>query len=133
MGRARRAANPRAAIQRQGTWPAAFEITTSGFAFARSRAGLGFIRVDGFIVQRVANCYPVPQLGASSTKQGHHWIIENNVVRQVNGLGLDYGRRQTFLPYEVPADTPKLAGVGDYRPPATPSSTAASARCRDWG
>lgn len=92
--------------------PAAFEITTSGFAFAPEQAGLGFIRVDGFIVQRVANCYPVPQLGAISTKQGHHWIIENNVVRQVNGLGLDYGRRQTFLPYEVPADTPKLAGVG---------------------
>jgi parallel beta-helix repeat protein len=44
--------------------------------------------------------------------QGHHWIVENNVVRQVNGLGLDYGRRHTFLPWEVPADTPKLGGVG---------------------
>jgi parallel beta-helix repeat protein len=60
----------------------------------------------------VSNCVPVPQLGAISTKQGHHWIIENNLVRQVNGVGVDYGRRQTFIPYEVPADTPKLAGVG---------------------
>jgi len=91
---------------------AAFEVTTRPFAFAPEQAGLGFICVGGFTVEHVANCYPVPQLGAISTKQGHHWIVQNNVVRQVNGLGLDYGRRQTFLPYEVPADTPKLAGVG---------------------
>jgi len=91
---------------------AAFDVTTRPFAFAPEQAGLGFIRVDGFVVERVANCVPVPQLGAISTMQGHHWIVENNVVRQVNGLGLDYGRRQTFIPYEVPADTPYLAGVG---------------------
>ena len=91
---------------------ASFEVTTRPFAIAPENAGLGFVRVDGFVVERVANCVPVPQLGAISTMQGHHWIVENNVVRQINGLGLDYGRRQTFIPYEVPADTPKLAGVG---------------------
>jgi len=91
---------------------AAFEVTTRPFALAPDKAGLGFIRVDGFVVERVANCVPVPQLGAISTMQGHHWIVENNVVRQVNGLGLDYGRRQTFIPFEVPADTPSLGGVG---------------------
>ena len=91
---------------------ASFDITTRPFAIAPEKAGLGFIRVDGFVVERVANCVPVPQLGAISTLQGHHWIVENNVVRQINGLGLDYGRRRTFIPYEVPADTPKLAGVG---------------------
>lgn len=91
---------------------AAFEVTTRPFAFAPERAGLGFIRVDGFVVERVSNCVPVPQLGAISTMQGHHWVIENNLVRQVNGVGVDYGRRQTFIPYEVPADTPKLAGAG---------------------
>jgi hypothetical protein len=90
----------------------AFEVTTRPFALAPEKAGLGFIRVDGFTVEHVANCVPVPQLGAISTMQGHHWIVENNIVRQVNGLGLDYGRRQTFIPYEVPADTPRLAGVG---------------------
>jgi hypothetical protein len=89
-----------------------FEVTTRPFAIAPDKAGLGFVRVDGFVVERVANCVPVPQLGAISTMQGHHWIVENNAVRQINGLGLDYGRRQTFIPYEVPADTPKLAGVG---------------------
>ena len=90
----------------------AFEVTTRPFAFAPEQAGLGFICVDGFTVEHVANCFPVPQFGAVSTMQGHHWIVENNVVRQVNGLGLDYGRRHTFVPFQVPPDTPELAGVG---------------------
>lgn len=90
----------------------AFDVTTRPFAFAPEQAGLGFIRVDGFIVEHVANCFPVPQFGAISTMQGHHWIVENNVIRQVNGLGMDYGRRHTFVPFEVPPDTPELAGVG---------------------
>lgn len=91
---------------------AAWEVTTRPFAFAPEKPGLGFIRVAGLTAEHVANCFPVPQLGAISTNQGHHWIVEKNVVRQTNGLGLDYGRRQTFLPWLVPADTPKLAGVG---------------------
>ena len=91
---------------------ASFEVTTRPFVFAPEKAGLGFVRVDGFTVEHVSNCVPVPQLGAISTMQGHHWIVENNLVREANGLGLDYGRRHTFIPYEVPADTPKLAGVG---------------------
>lgn len=95
--------NPREAV---------FEVTTRPFAFAPEKAGLGFIRLDGFFIERVASCFPMPQQGAISTKQGHHWIIQHNRVRQINALGLDYGRRQTFIPYDVPADTPKLGGVG---------------------
>jgi len=89
-----------------------FEVTTRPFAISPEKAGLGFICVDGFTVENVANCYPVPQLGAISTKQGHHWILKNNIIRHINGIGMDFGWRQTFLPYEVPEDTPKLAGVG---------------------
>ena len=88
-----------------------FEVTTRPFAFAPEKAGLGFIRIDGFIVERVASSFPMPQHGAISARQGHHWIIQNNIIRQINALGLDYGRRQTFIPYEVPEDTPKLGGV----------------------
>ncbi|OQW96342.1 MAG: hypothetical protein BWK77_05175, partial [Verrucomicrobia bacterium A1] len=91
---------------------AGFEVTTRPFAFAPEKAGLGFIRVEGFTVEHVASCFPMPQQGAISARQGHHWIIQDNVVRQVNAIGLDYGRRQTFMPYEVPEDTPKLGGVG---------------------
>ncbi len=89
-----------------------FEVTTRPFAFSPEKAGLGFVCVDGFTVENVANCYPVPQLGAISTKQGHHWILKNNIIRHVNGIGMDFGWRQTFLPQTVPKDTPKLAGVG---------------------
>ena len=91
---------------------AAFELTTRPFAFAPDNKGLGFIRCEGFTIEYVASCFPIPQRGAISTRQGHHWIVENNVVRQANALGLDFGRRPTFIPYTVPADTPALAGVG---------------------
>ncbi|MCC6354544.1 MAG: right-handed parallel beta-helix repeat-containing protein [Verrucomicrobiae bacterium] len=91
---------------------AAWEVTTRPFAFSPEQPGLGFVRVAGFTAERVANGFPVPQRGAISANQGHHWIFENNVVREVNGLGMDCGRRRTFLPWEVPADTPKLGGVG---------------------
>lgn len=91
---------------------AAFELTARPFAFAPDTKGLGFIRCDGFTIEYVASCFPIPQRGAISTRQGHHWIVENNTVRQVNALGLDFGRRPTFIPYTVPADTPALAGVG---------------------
>lgn len=95
-----------------GPQTAVWEVTTREFAFAPEKAGLGFIRIDGFTVDYVASCFPIPQRGAISTRQGHHWIIQNNTVCDVNSLGLDYGRRPTFVPFTVPEDTPKLAGVG---------------------
>jgi len=33
----------------------------------------------------------VEQVGAISTTRGHHWIVEDCTVRQVNGVGLDLG------------------------------------------
>jgi len=91
---------------------AAFEVTTRPFAFAPEKPGLGFLRVDGFTVQHVANCFPMPQRGAISVRQGHHWIIENSSVRQVNALGLDIARRPVSRPLPEPEDTPELGGVG---------------------
>ena len=90
-----------------------FELTTRELAFAPEKAGLGFIRVAGFTVEYVASVFPIPRRGAISTRQGHHWIIENNAVRQVNSLGIDCGRRISFIPYVEPEDTPKLAGAGN--------------------
>jgi hypothetical protein len=89
-----------------------FEFTTRPHVFASEKAGLGFVSVKGFTIQHVASCFPVPHKGAVSVNQGHHWIIEGNTVKQVNALGIDCGRRQTFIPYDVPEDTPELAGVG---------------------
>ena len=67
------------------------EITTQETVFAPDQPGLGFIRVQGFIVERAAGPWPWEQVGAISTTRGHHWIIEDCTVRQVNGVGIDLG------------------------------------------
>ena len=89
------------------------ELTTRQFAIAPERTGLGFVRVAGFTVERVASCFPMPQRGAISIRQGHHWIIEDNLVRQVNSIGLDVARRPVARPMPEPPDTPELAGVAN--------------------
>ena len=67
------------------------EITTQETVFAPGTMGLGFIRVKGFTVEQVAGPFPWEQVGAISTTRGHHWIIEDNTVRSVNGVGIDVG------------------------------------------
>lgn len=88
------------------------EVTVRPYAFAPHARGLGFIRVAGFTVEQVANCLPMPLEGAISTMQGHHWIIERNTIRRINGLGLDYGRFKSYMPREVDAGDPIDAGIG---------------------
>jgi len=78
----------------------AWEITTERIAFGPDRPGLGFIRVKGFTVEQVGNCFPMQQEGAISTWRGHHWIIEGNTVRWVNGVGIDVGTQ--FGPWPKP-------------------------------
>lgn len=67
------------------------EITTQETVFAPEQIGLGYIRVKGFAVEQAAGPFPWEQVGAISTTRGHHWIIEDNTVRQVNGVGIDVG------------------------------------------
>jgi len=69
----------------------AFEVTTREQAFAPAVRRLGYIRVRRFTFEHVADGIPVPQRAALSTAQGHHWIIEENVVRHVNACGIDVG------------------------------------------
>ena len=78
----------------------AWEITTERIAFGPREMGLGFIRVKGFTVEQVGNCFPMQQEGAISTWRGHHWIIEGNTVRWVNGVGIDVGTQ--FGPWPKP-------------------------------
>jgi alpha-N-arabinofuranosidase len=70
---------------------ARFEVTTQGLVFAPEKFGLGYIRVKGLTVEHSGNCFPRPQQGALSTMRGHHWIIEDNTVRQCNSIGIDIG------------------------------------------
>ncbi|MGQ9591943.1 MAG: right-handed parallel beta-helix repeat-containing protein, partial [Planctomycetota bacterium] len=75
-----------------------FEITVRQTVFSPEEPGLGFIRVRGFTVEAVANPFPWEQVGAISTTRGHHWIIEENVVRWANGVGIDVGIQHPCFP-----------------------------------
>ncbi|MEI7835268.1 MAG: right-handed parallel beta-helix repeat-containing protein [Planctomycetota bacterium] len=67
------------------------EITTRRGCFRPRVRGLGFIHVRGFVFEQVGNGFPRPQEGAVSVCAGHHWLIEGNTVRDVNGVGIDIG------------------------------------------
>ena len=86
---------------------ARFEVTTQGFIFAPEKFGLGYIRVKGFTIQHSGNCFPRPQQGALSTQRGHHWIIEENTIRQCNSIGMDIGDQFAL-------DDPELAEGGQH-------------------
>ncbi|NQT13961.1 MAG: right-handed parallel beta-helix repeat-containing protein [Planctomycetes bacterium] len=70
---------------------ATFEVTVQGFVFAPEAFGLGYIRVKGLVIEHSAGPFPRPQQGALSTQRGHHWIIEENTIRQSNAIGVDIG------------------------------------------
>jgi hypothetical protein len=86
---------------------ARFEATTQGFIFAPEKYGLGYIRVKGFTIEHSGNRFPRPQQGALSTQRGHHWIIEENTVRQCNSIGIDIGG-------QFGLDDPPLAEGGQH-------------------
>jgi len=68
-----------------------WEVSAREQVFAPNIAGLGYIRVRGFVFEKAADGLPVPQRAAVSATRGHHWIVENNNIRQVNAVGLDLG------------------------------------------
>ncbi|MCK4291695.1 MAG: right-handed parallel beta-helix repeat-containing protein [Planctomycetes bacterium] len=70
-----------------------FEITTQQHIFKPAVTDLGYIRVKGFIFEHAGNGFPRTGVGAVFTMGGHHWIIEDNIVRQVNSVGIEIGAR----------------------------------------
>ncbi|GHU93581.1 hypothetical protein FACS189479_05160 [Spirochaetia bacterium] len=75
------------------------EFTTRRRIFAPHKQRLGYITVDGFIMEHCGNQYPLyfwegstkAQAGALGLRNGHHWTVKNNVVRYAAGIGLDCG------------------------------------------
>jgi len=67
------------------------ELAIQEQVFAPRTPGLAYIRVKGIKFEHAANGFPVPQRGLVSMSRGHHWIIEDCVLRQANGVGLDIG------------------------------------------
>jgi len=70
-----------------------FEITTQQHIFRPAVTGPGYIRVKGFIFEHAGNGFPRTGVGALFTMGGHHWVIEDNIVRQVNSVGIEIGAR----------------------------------------
>ncbi|MBD3419824.1 MAG: hypothetical protein GF398_06890 [Chitinivibrionales bacterium] len=75
------------------------EIAVRARIFAPYVRGLGYLTVRGFVFERCANQYPssfwnpngFPQAGAVGCRAGHHWIIQDNIIRSARNVGLDIG------------------------------------------
>jgi hypothetical protein len=75
------------------------EVTNQRRVFAPHQRGLRYITVDGFVVERCGNNYPnqfwmIPsaiQAGMIGTRSGRYWTIQNNIIRNANGVGIDWG------------------------------------------
>jgi len=89
------------------------EITTRRQCFAPERRGLGYINVHGFIMKYAGNQHPgafwmIPenkQAGALSTRSGHHWIIEDNLITHNKSIGIDFGNEGAVEGTPVPRDS----------------------------
>ncbi len=69
----------------------AVELTVREQCFAPEFRGLGYLCVRGFTMEQCANQGPFPQVGVLSTRSGHHWIVENNIIRFGATIGIDCG------------------------------------------
>jgi len=67
------------------------ELAVQEQVFAPRTPGLAYIRVKGLTFEHGANAFPPPQRGMVSMGRGHHWIIEDCVLREANGVALDIG------------------------------------------
>jgi hypothetical protein len=75
------------------------EITTRRRIFAPTTRGLGYITVEGFVMEHAGNQYPTnfwvedryAQKGAMGFEAGHHWIVRDNVIRRAKTFALDAG------------------------------------------
>jgi Right handed beta helix region len=67
------------------------ELAIQEQVFAPRTTGLGYVRIRGITFEHAANGFPVPQRGLVSMSRGHHWIIEDCIIREANGVALDIG------------------------------------------
>lgn len=75
------------------------EITTRRRIFAPYVRGLGYITVEGFIMEHAGTNYPTnfwiedrwAQKGAMGIEVGHHWVIRKNVIRRNKTFAIDCG------------------------------------------
>ena len=76
---------------------AVWEITTREQVFAPDEQELHYIRVKGFTMEHAGNGFPFPQRGLLSATLGTHWVIEDNIIRWANSIGVDIGMQGTRM------------------------------------
>jgi parallel beta-helix repeat protein len=75
------------------------EFTMRRAVFRPAKRGLGYIILRGFILEHAATPSPTyfweksyaPQQGLVSCRSGHHWVVENNIIRYAKAIGIDIG------------------------------------------
>lgn len=92
------------------------EYTVRNRVFAPQKRGLGYIKVQGFVFEHCGNQgaggfweKDKQQAGMVSTRSGHHWMIENNIIRYAKGLGMDIGS-EGGLDQKEPKESDQMAG-----------------------
>lgn len=83
------------------------EFSVRRHLFAPVRRAQNYINLKGFIFEHCANDASFPQVGAVSCRSGQHWIIENNVIRNIKTIGMDVGAEDEdpwLLPDILPED-----------------------------
>lgn len=85
------------------------EITTRRRIFAPSERGLGYITVQGFLMEHCGNQYPTnfwmeplwAQRGALGFEAGHNWIVRRNIIRFAKANAIDCGYVDSATPLDV--------------------------------
>lgn len=93
------------------------EITLRSAVFRPESRGLGYLVIRGFVMEHASNQAltsfwekgSAPQQGLISCRSGHHWLIENNVIRYAKSIGLDVGSEGRMDELDGQA-TPGLVG-----------------------
>jgi len=80
------------------------EIALNSHLFRPLEIGLGYIHIQGIIFEHCANGFLRTGTGAVSTTGGHHWIIEDNIIRECNSSGLEVGHAPFERNYKKPAN-----------------------------
>lgn len=78
------------------------EIGVRPHLFIPQKVGLNYIQLSGITFQHCANGFLRTSTGAITALGGHHWIIENNTIRQINSSGLEFG----YLAFEPEDSNP---------------------------
>jgi len=67
------------------------EFTAREQCFCPEEKYSAYVKIENLTFKKAGNGFPPPQRGAVSTNCGNHFIINNCVVEDVNGVGIDIG------------------------------------------